>query len=148
MDLVGPAELSSKLWALRQGWAGMTFWHFGTRMAQPIPKLWEREREWKFHAQFLGTGPVFPGMVANENSRSPLTVSGKGKNTHVSWRHCHPESFCTLLWNPQLKKLPKCTDFLMVWKLSGWSGNFPDGLTRRPTAKQLNIAMAGHRFWN
>ena len=34
--------------ALLQGWAGMTFGHLGTGMgmAQPIPKLWEREREW------------------------------------------------------------------------------------------------------
>ena len=37
----------------------------------------------------------------------------RDRKTHVSWRHYHPEMFCT---------------FRMIWKLSGWSGNFPDGL--------------------
>ena len=47
-----------------QGWAGMTFWHLGTGtgMAQPIPKLWEREREWKI------AFPTFGNGNGNENS--------------------------------------------------------------------------------
>ena len=51
-------------WAIRQGWAGMTFWHLGTGtgMAQPIPKLWEREREWKI------AFPTFGNGNGNENS--------------------------------------------------------------------------------
>ena len=52
----------------------------------------------------------------------------RDRKTHVSWRHYHPESFCTFLLNPSLKNMPKCTYFLMVWKLSGWSGNFLDDL--------------------
>ena len=45
-----------------QGWAGMTFGHLGTAtgMAQPIPKLWEQEREWKILFPTFGNG--------NENS--------------------------------------------------------------------------------
>ena len=47
-----------------QGWAGMTFGHLGTGtgMAQPIPKLWEREREWKI------VFPTFGNGNGNENS--------------------------------------------------------------------------------
>ena len=43
---------------VRQGWAGMTFGHLGTGtgMAQPIPKLWEREREWKSSFPTFGNG--------------------------------------------------------------------------------------------
>ena len=53
-----------------------------------IPKFWEREQGKKLHSQLLGTGMgmkksfpifgngnrrlVFPGMVGNGNSRSPL----------------------------------------------------------------------------
>ena len=64
---------------------GMTFGHLGTGtvMTQLIPKLWEWEREWKFHSQFLGPGTgvdfpfpnfgngnetlLFPGMTGNRN---------------------------------------------------------------------------------
>ena len=60
----------------------------GTGMENCIPKFWERERESKKHSQLLGTGTgiknsfpnfgngnrrlVFPKMVGNGNSRSPL----------------------------------------------------------------------------
>ena len=62
----------------------------GTGMENCIPKFWERERESKKHSQLLGTGtgmknsfpnfgngnrrPVFPKMVGNGNSRSPLVM--------------------------------------------------------------------------
>ena len=60
----------------------------GTGMENCIPKFWERDREWKKRSQLLGTGtgmknsfpnfgngnrrPIFPKMVGNGNSRSPL----------------------------------------------------------------------------
>ena len=33
-------------------------WLLGTAMAQPIPELWDREREWKSYSQDLGTGMI------------------------------------------------------------------------------------------
>ena len=47
----------------------------------------------------------------------------------ATWKvFARPESFCAYLWNPPLKDMPKCTDFQMVWKVSGLSGKFPDNL--------------------
>ena len=53
----------------------MTFGHLGTvmGMAQPIPKLWERERNDKLNSQLLGTGmkipfPIFGNENGNGNS--------------------------------------------------------------------------------
>ena len=48
--------IEHKITSCCQGWAGMTFWTLGTGIAQPIPKFWEREWEWKLHSQFLGMG--------------------------------------------------------------------------------------------
>ena len=70
----------------------------GTGMENCIPKFWEREWERKLHSQLLGMRmgmnksfpifgngnrrPVFPGMVRNGNSRSPLIQRFKRKVDH------------------------------------------------------------------
>ena len=56
-----------------QGWARMTFGHLGTGtgMAQPIPKFWEREWEWKISFPTFGNGngkipfPIFGNWNGN-----------------------------------------------------------------------------------
>ena len=58
-----------------QGWAGMTFGHLGTGtgMAQPIPKLWEREREWKISFPTFGNG----------NGKIPFPIFGNGNGNSI-----------------------------------------------------------------
>ena len=61
--------------SLWQGWAGMTFGHLGTGtgMAQPIPKLWEREREWKISFPTFGNG----------NGKIPFPIFGNGNGNSI-----------------------------------------------------------------
>ena len=58
-----------------QGWAGMTFGDLGTGtgMAQPIPKLWEREREWKISFPTFGNG----------NGKIPFPIFGNGNGNSI-----------------------------------------------------------------
>ena len=64
------------------------------------------------------------GLVWNPESEKPMWHGGI-----ATWKvFARPESFCAYLWNPPLKDMPKFTDFQMVWKVSGWSAKFPDGL--------------------
>ena len=60
---------------LTQGWGGMTFGHLGTGtgMAQPIPKLWEREREWKISFPTFGNG----------NGKIPFPIFGNGNGNSI-----------------------------------------------------------------
>ena len=60
---------------MAQGWAGMTFGHLGTGtgMAQPIPKLWEREREWKISFPTFGNG----------NGKIPFPIFGNGNGNSI-----------------------------------------------------------------
>ena len=65
------------------GVSGNDFWTLGTRtrIAQPIPKFWERERKIafptfgngngndKFHSQFLGTGTGMTNSIPNFRER-------------------------------------------------------------------------------
>ena len=90
---------------LPPGVSGNDFWTFGngngngsahsqtlgtgTGMINCIPNFWEREREWKFHSQFLGTGMeipfpnfgngnetlLFPGMTGNGNGNGIAKLS-------------------------------------------------------------------------
>ena len=63
------------------------------------------------------------GVIMPE-SEKPMSHGGI-----ATWKvFARPESFCAYLWNPPLKDMPKCTDFQVVCKVSGWSGKFPDGL--------------------
>ena len=62
-----------------QGLAGMTFGHLGmgTGMAQPIPKLWEREQEWKISFPTFG----------NRNGKIPFPSFGNGNwNSILAFR--------------------------------------------------------------
>ena len=61
--------------ARMQGWAGMTFGDLGTGtgMAQPIPKLWEREREWKISFPTFGNG----------NGKIPFPIFGNGNGNSI-----------------------------------------------------------------
>ena len=55
-----------------QGWAGMTFEGSGTGtgIENFIPKVWEREGNWKFHSQNSGTGREW---------KNPFPKFGNGK---------------------------------------------------------------------
>ena len=57
---------------LPQGWAGMTFEGSGTGtgIENSIPKVWEREGNWKFHSQNSGTGREW---------KNPFPKFGNGK---------------------------------------------------------------------
>ena len=90
-------------------------------MENCIPKFWEREREWKKHSQFLGTGtgmkksfpifgngnrrPVFPGMVRNGNSCSPLLETKKNEN------------FNAIMWPILTSKHLKCSSELLFFRV-------------------------------
>ena len=61
----------------------------------------------------------------------------RGRILHDSWRHCHPECFCTsgkFLCITMKSTIKRCRfpdgleTFQVIWKLSKWSGNFPNGL--------------------
>ena len=62
-----------------QGWAGMTFGHLGTGtgLAQPIPKLWEREWEWKILFPTFGNG--------NGKIWFPIFGNGNGNSITAFW---------------------------------------------------------------
>ena len=70
-----------------------------------------------------------------------LLWASRVRKTHVAWWHCHLESFCasgkflrvsmksTIKRHVQKHRFPDGLEtFLMVWKVSGWSGKFSDSL--------------------
>ena len=72
---MGGVDLLSYHRTLDQGWAGMTFGHLGTGtgMAQPIPKLWERERVRKISFPTFGNG----------NGKIPFPIFGNGNGNSI-----------------------------------------------------------------
>ena len=85
------------------------------------------------------TQPAF-GAPALSN-RLCHDILTRVRKTHVSWWHCHLESFCasgkflrvsmksTIKRHAQMHRFPDGLEsFRMVWKVSGWTGKFPDGL--------------------
>ena len=70
-----------------------------------------------------------------------IWCKGRVRKTHVSWWHCHLESFCasgkflrvsmksTIKRHAQMHRFPDGLEsFRIVWKVSRWTGKFPDGL--------------------
>ena len=83
--------------------SGNDFWTLGTGtgIAQPIPKFWEREREWKiafptfgngngndkFHSQFLGTGTGMTNSIPDFREREwDVVIPGNDREREREWR--------------------------------------------------------------
>ena len=118
----------------------------GTGMKNCIPKFWERERESKKHSQLLGTGtgmknsfpnfgngnrrPVFPKMVGNGNSRSPLFQMRK---TMLCWIFTQPTA-------TESQEPP------WIWSKSNWQNsiltNQPNHLEQHPILQSLIWGIA------
>ena len=62
----------------------------GTGMINCIPNFWEREREWKFHSQFLGTGMEIPfPNFGNGNKTLLFPGMGTGMASQNWVKNCH-----------------------------------------------------------
>ena len=99
-----------------------------------------------------GSHPV-PSLSLQPTERrgTAMYYVGRGRKSHVLWRHCHPESFCapgkflcitmksTIKRHAKMQRFPDGIETIqMAWKLSRWPGNFPDGLETFQMARKLS----------